>query len=368
LRPELETYQLIDHFLNGELKGDVLLAFEKRMLEDASFAEEVSLQKMTNAVVIGASYDSLRTQMTNDVNKIDGSNNTKKWLGGALGGIILSTIIIASYSNDKDASVNIIENEVTNTPSVIATTTDTQFIPSKQPITNITPSNENTPAQSSRLNNLDLTDQVIIDTPKITSHPQQQIAVTPITSTANTPVQQVTPQIVIDPCKDIKIHTTISTQPSCENSNTGSIHIPSESIIGGTKPYKTTLNKTDAPKLKEVYNYLHAGDYTVYITDKNGCATTITATVEAQRCVKKTYVFSPDKGETWKIEGVANQEYTLTILNIAGNQVYKTPHMHGEFEWNGFNQNGSLLDAGLYIYVLEYTNGTKENGQVTIIR
>ena len=60
MRPELETYQLIDHFLNGTLEGDALHAFEQRMREDASFAEEVALQKITNAVVIGASYQTLK--------------------------------------------------------------------------------------------------------------------------------------------------------------------------------------------------------------------------------------------------------------------------------------------------------------------
>ena len=37
-------------------------------------------------------------------------------------------------------------------------------------------------------------------------------------------------------------------------------------------------------------------------------------------------------------------------------------------EWNGIGGQGEYMDAGLYIYIIEYSNGTKENGQVTIIR
>ncbi len=367
MRPELETYQLIDHFLNGELKGDALLAFEKRLQEDASFAEEVSFQKLTNAVVVGASYDNIRSQISRDVDKIDASKNTKKWLGGALGGILLSTIIVATYSTNKAPTENFFEDKIGQTSSTISSTTDTTTISTAPIVKNSIAIKESTPIQSTQLNKANQAALVIIDTPKIVSNTEQKIL--PVSAYPTiTPTQQIAAPKLIDPCKDIKIHTIISTLPSCENSNTGSINIPSESITGGTKPYRTTLNKTVVPKLKETYNYLQAGDYTVYITDKNGCSSTIAATIESQRCVKKTYVFSPDKGETWKIEGVANQEYAITIINIAGNQVYKSQHTNGEFEWNGINQHGTLLDAGLYIYLLEYTNGTKENGQVTIIR
>ncbi|HSY60648.1 MAG TPA: hypothetical protein VK796_02180, partial [Cytophaga sp.] len=66
MRPELETYHLIDSYLNGKLEGEALRTFENQLQSDPAFAEEVSFQKLTNEVVVGASYDNLRSQMTND--------------------------------------------------------------------------------------------------------------------------------------------------------------------------------------------------------------------------------------------------------------------------------------------------------------
>jgi hypothetical protein len=45
LRPELETYQWIDRYLNGELKGSELQDFEAQMQSDPAFAEEVDTRK-----------------------------------------------------------------------------------------------------------------------------------------------------------------------------------------------------------------------------------------------------------------------------------------------------------------------------------
>ena len=124
MRPELETYQLIDNYLNGSLTGDAFVAFEKRMQSDAGFAEEVDLVKLSNQVVIGASIESLRQQMRADITAIDQKSmfsKVKNWSAGILlGTAVLTTGLFYVQSSKEELSKKNILNKED------ATTTNTK--------------------------------------------------------------------------------------------------------------------------------------------------------------------------------------------------------------------------------------------------
>ena len=366
MRPELETYHLIDSYLNGKLEGEALRKFQQQLLTEPAFAEEVSFQQLTNEVVIGASYDDLRSKMTNDIEKIDASNKTKTWSLYTVAAFILITgaagIYFYTHKTSDTKQTNAKELNSTSQSSVSNNTRGVSSIQDSK----TTVSRKETQIAS-------------ITKESVVAEIDTQTTVAPVLQTQEvTPAKKATPDInttqlvektpSINPCLNTQIAADISTKSTCTNENTGSILIPSAHIHGGMNPYTLSLDHAASKPIKESYSYLSAGTHAILITDKNGCSKEFHVSIEEKNCRKTSYVFAPEKGETWKISGNDNTDFTITILNIAGTHVYKSQIMQGEFEWQGIGQHGEYVSAGLYIYVIEYTTGQKENGQVTIVR
>ncbi len=370
MRPELETYQLIDNYLNGTLKGEDLQAFEQRLQTDPSLAEEVSFLQLTNEVVIGANFDSLRSQMTADIADIDASKNNRTW---GLSSIVLGIVsigVIGMYTLSKEKEETAHLTPVLQKPSVLENQTTEQPVVTEhvlQPIVTEKPIHADTitlvPTASP-------VEKVIAQTPE--QHINQDHTTTdyPVIKASETnilaPVSKTTEPI--NPCELVTLKAVITSTPSCDDASNGSITIPMNQISGGTKPYKISFNKLKDASTKEQYAYLPAGTYTINITDANGCTKNFSSEVTEKNCRKTSYVFAPDKGQVCTVTGKDNENYVLTILNMAGKQVYKTNTIEGTFEWQGLSQQGEYLPAGLYIYILEYVSGEKENGQITIVR
>lgn len=368
MRPELETYHLIDSYLNGKLEGEALRTFENQLQSDPAFAEEVSFQQLTNEVVVGASYDTLRSQMTKDIEQIDASAKTKTWSLYTVAVFFLLTgaASIYYYTHNKESETN---------PKHIKETNPTTQSPASHKTPEVSVATDsNIPSHqkeaSANNSNIKRSAAAEVDTQTTVApipHVQQHTPAAKSTPDVKT-TQTVENTTHTNPCLHVQISAEIGTKPSCTNENTGSISIPSANIHGGTNPYTLSLDHASAKPLKESYSYLPAGTHTLLLTDKNGCSKEFQISIAEKNCKKTSYVFAPEKGETWKIAGNNTDDFTITILNMAGTQVYKSHLMQGEFEWQGIGQQGEYLSAGLYIYIIEYTNGQKETGQVTIVR
>lgn len=375
MRPDLETYEQIDAFLNGELKGNALTSFQERMQNDAAFTEEVELQKMANELIVGASFQDLREQMSADLSKIDAStqSGTWKYISIALGFIAFSSAVLyfsPLKEHTSEAEVFPQHREKTSVQKVEGTRAA-----EKIKLDSIRSGTTDSKVQTQE-KQLQQTDAALIHQSDVINHVRDTI-ITPVkqipakqlkdTAASALPVKKETTKPVANPCAGITLEAHISTSASCADRNTGSIHVAQADIKGGTAPYTLRLDKSRAA-VNNAFTNLAANTYTVSITDQAGCSKSYTVEVAEKFCNPKSAVFAPDKGEVWKYEGLNTLSYTLTLLNAAGQQVFRTAQMDGDFEWQGYSQKGDYLDAGLYIYVAEYTDGTKENGQVTIAR
>ncbi|WP_425386839.1 gliding motility-associated C-terminal domain-containing protein [Cytophaga aurantiaca] len=307
--------------------------------------------------------------MTKDIDKIDTADSIKKWSLYTVAAVVLITgsAVIYSYTrNDSVTPKPTDTKEILSTsPSAVSATDKTTESPITQNSKPYTAQKEIQAANPSAAK-----ESATVQTePQTTGAPATHIQ-------QHTPAEKTTPDVKsiqpeekatpANPCLTTQISADISSKPTCTNESTGSILIPQ--VRGGATPYTLSLDHTAAKALKESYSYLSAGTHTILITDKNGCSKEFHVSITEKNCKKTSYVFAPEKGETWKISGNDNADYTITILNMAGTQVYKSQIMSGEFEWQGIGQHGEYLSAGLYIYLIEYTNGQKENGQVTIVR
>lgn len=366
MRPELETYHLIDSYLNGKLEGEALRSFEHQLQSDPAFAEEVSFQQLTNEVVTGASYNDLRAQMTKDIDKIDALDTTKRWSLYTAAVFILITGTVSLYYYTKTSAAKQTDTKK-SIPAVQSPVSSSQ--------SGDTYSTEDSKTSSSQ-NNVHSTIPEVKNS--VPNKIDTQVAVVPAPQPQQhtTPVQQTTPDVkIVQPFEQVvktpkespcNINAHISVSASCLNESTGTIGVGG--LTGGAAPIHVTIPELSASARNGGFTYLKAGMYTVRIEDAKGCVKLYSAEVTEKSCKKTSYVFAPDNGETWKISGAGDINYTITLINIAGTQVYKSVLMQGEFEWQGIGQQGEYLSAGLYIYVIEYTNGQKENGQVTIVR
>ena len=374
MRPELETYEQIDSFLNGELKGEALNSFQERMQKDLDFAEEVQLQKFANEVVAGASFQDLRDQMSADISKIDATNTSSRWkyISVGLGFIALSsTILYFSPLTEKTKAEH---------TSSTKDQTSVQKVEGVRAAEKINMNNihldKNEPNKKNATKQFDPTDSTLIHQSDVAQRIKDSISApaskqieskqSKDSSTSSLKKEIINP--VTNPCLNVSIAASITTTASCIDKNTGSITIQQSDIKGGKAPYTIRLDKSRILTNSNTFINLTANTYSISITDQLGCTKTYSAEVAEKECNPTSSIFAPDKGEVWKFTGTAGLSYTLTIVNIAGQQVFRTAQLEGTFEWQGYSQKGEYLDAGLYIYVAEYSDGSKENGQVTIAR
>lgn len=373
MRPELETYYLIDRYLQGELNSEELAAFEKRMHEEASFEAEVEHQKMVNLVITGAEFQNLRETMTKDIARFDsGKSPSAKWW--ITGGIALLTIAGAGLVKLSEKKSPQAETRTVKTTSPVAAleTPATQKEEAKETIQEHSLSrHEDNKTKSSRFSAsgtdslppstspVEVAENTIKDTSDKTPAARETI---------KTPETKHAPMASQDPCKGTEISFGLSSTPTCSGEMKGSILVNTPK--GGKGPYTYSVSPQSAASSNGHFENLPSGMYQVRVADAHGCFTEKGVAVTEKECPKPNkFVFSPDLGETWTIPGADNASGTLNIYNRGGILIFKeTFGPSGVKEWNGTSLSGSPAEAGLYVYIIEFTNGKKEHGQVTVSR
>lgn len=372
MRPDLETYYLIDQYLDNKLKGVELAAFEDQLQNDVSFANEVTEQRMLNDLILEAELKSVRTQMATDLANIQNPSFFRmywKWIGVGL--VSLSTVLYFSISEKNNTNKVITESSIQSAEyreETVNSSTET-------------PTNNHSVTQSNAVTNSAETKTAVLETGNTSSSidsihvVKDQTAVTvnaaPIhTSTTSQPEVKYTAEISKTDCSLVKIAITSTTEASCEQSETGAIHI--EKISGGIAPYSYSLNNK-REKEKNLSD-LAAGTYEIKITDKNGCSSNHTVYISEKNCTPKIqqglkFNINPTIGETCSIPFDSNKKGNVTVYNRSGKIIYRESNPSTDHvEWSGTDGYGALAEAGLYVYIVEYTDGTKVTGEVNIIR
>lgn len=375
MRPDLEQYYLIDQYLENKLTGEELIAFENQLAQDKTFAQEVAEQRMLNGFILEAELKSVRTQIEKDLLNIQKPSFFRmnwKWIGV---GLVSLSAVLYYVIPDKDvvnpsiqeSAVHSIENK--NQPVITAT----RKVDKATPQTNNTNQNSQAATTISAPEITKTNDVITAPDNNIQQVEHKEIIAPTVSASVNTvPAIETKPAEVaktID-CSVTKISVSISTETACANTETGSIHI--DKISGGIAPYTFALNNK---KIKEKnISDLAAGTYEVRVSDKNGCSTEYKATVLEKNCAASIqqgakFNINPTIGETCSIPFDADKKGNVTIYNRSGKIIYRASNPSSDqVEWSGTDGYGALAEAGLYVYIVEYTDGTKVTGEVNIIR
>jgi hypothetical protein len=377
LRPDLEQYYLIDQYLENKLKGAELTAFEEQLQNNASFAEEVAEQRMLNNLILEAELKSVRSQIAQDLASIQSPSFFRmhwQWIG--MGLLSLSAILYFIIPSADSTNKTIIKqspvysSENKNTPSIEVAEKSAKI-----------PSTHNIEKNTAAITAGSATDVHAAEVSAGTNNNLQSvknteiITSTTITPPANTnviPLIETKPAEVVKTidCSVTKISFSVTTETSCHHSETGSIYI--DNLSGGIAPYSFTLNNKKI-KEKNISN-LGAGTYEVKISDRNGCSAEHTAIISEKNCTPAIqqglkFNINPAIGETCNIPFDADKKGNITIYNRSGKIIYRVTNPSTDsVEWTGTDGYGALAEAGLYVYLIEYTDGTKVTGEVNIIR
>jgi len=144
---------------------------------------------------------------------------------------------------------------------------------------------------------------------------------------------------------------------SVANGTDGSIAIE---VSGGTTLYLYVWNPDTGNDTTTVLNNLSAGQYSLTVTDENGCVLDTTFTLIAPEILDFPTGLSPN-GDAFNeyyvivgVEGFPDNEFI--VFNRWGNIVYEKPHY--ENQWYGQNLDGEELPDGTYYIV--FRAGDKE--------
>lgn len=360
MNEEQRIFDLIEKYHQGILSKDEKTFVEKRMQTDAAFAEYLSLHGFTNQLVEAAGFDMLREKMTQDLIAIDKKNTRLKWGTGILATLLVlsSLVYVTNYFRKKNIP-NRIEHKQDSpvkTQEGKDTTTSTTKVVEKiqvQKKGHVLPELSTdsvkaipyfSPTQKDLLSN---TKQEIAGEEKKTDTKKEAL---------------------VKENKQCNLSFHLIVQASCKGEQSGTISVEKGTAMGGIKPYYF-LTSVGERSSSGNFSNLGKGNYTITMFDSEGCSASQDILLSERNCFsRKAYSFNPDYGEKWNADQESGSG-NFTIYNRGGIVIFKGHFAENNpAEWYGTNTQGTTMEAGLYVCVLEYSEGKTETIEISVIR
>ncbi len=385
---ERERFELIDRYFKGELSNEELEEFNSLYNSDPEFVEEVANHEQVNNVIIDAGLIGVKEKLQSIHNKqFNNHKNGKLVKGGIIGTVGL--IIIASLGfyffsiNEEEKSkaknqgrntspVANIQKETNNDSpengkSYSENSNNSKSAHSKpekpnQPNKKGSPENtkprekENLEKMSRAKDESKIGDQIA----KQQQNKQQtieKVQTFPRDSFKMGPKDDKKQKSA--PCKEVKVTANYRILKSCKDKNRGAIIIDTNSIIGGTPPYRFSLSSDKNYRETNAFTELKRGYYSIHIKDSNGCKSTLkNLYIPAKDCEKHAYTFVPKKEEAWELPFEKNASGELKIYTKGGKLVFQQTIKNGiPSNWRGLSNDGSPLPMGLYLVTFKKNAG-----------
>lgn len=355
-------YERIDAYLDGTLSETEKAAFETAMAASPQLAEEVETQRLVHALILESSLGDIRRQVGKDLGtKQHGYGKTIALTVGCI--LIAGTLYWWSASSDeKTPSVRSKTDTIIRSHEVMENKAEAPGIQKKKNTvvseSQIRKQTGAYKALSAPADEIPLQKQHLsVDTAGAGDVVNKGAQINKAAQTGHAVKEQTSV-----PCPDILF--SIHTEPSCNNSHSGSVQILLSSILGGQPPYRYSIDGREHSLLTD----LAAGTYTVTVVDSRGCNMEEQARVLEKKCtIFKDYSFNPET-ETWKLPFSDLESGTISILDQSGTVVYKSAVTNGQpYEWNGRSMNGSILKTGSYLYIATSADGETRQGYIILL-
>lgn len=379
-------YELIEDYLQGTLSEQDEARVKARMSQDPLFEKEVEESAYLNHVIEGAGIDILREKMTYDIQKIDHNNTLKRNILKAVGiisliaGLIFSVFSLYQKEKVHPSSVNDSDTKEKVKKELPDIDSNSDTLVSEQ---NISLSDVNK-AKGEKVilkasTGKETVDAVLQENEriiegKVGTDTNSVEAVAETISDVGRGEEKSDSIFVKQPIEksESAIENCVLTfnaeiLASCTNKNTGAINISMDGK--GQAPYKYSLNHSE--NNTGSFSGLASQTYSVNIVDSKGCKGEKVVFVPEEPCYEepRAYSFAPDFGEQWKILPQEGKDGIFTIINKSG-QVIKKGVLDNEAnnKWDGTDSKGAIVSQGMYICLFNYSDGSVEKVEVTVIR
>lgn len=372
---EEEKYERIERYVDRLLSAEERSAFEAEMFRDPELRREVDAYIEAQELIVDQGVLNVKLKLQeihqSEVAKVKGK---KYYLAGAVLVMVSATLVYLLFTNTDPVQP---EKNTTPATDTITGTTAQTIVSNKDQATTTqnnaglkttTTTNVQTPGLATTQN----LPQTKTNTTDTTVASTTQKVVTPVTNNDSQkdsdPVKNDPPKADKIDCAAKPVTGSLTTRPSCSEEANGAVIVTLSSVKGGTKPYKYALEKEEEFKTSSQFTDLAPGIYKVLVKDKNDCVYELDkAEVKTKDCTPES-AFNPNV-EHWKIPAKQGFSGELRILNRANIKVYSVHLSNGYPEsWNGTDNNGIALPAGVYLYMLISDNGDVTKNHVTIIQ
>jgi hypothetical protein len=368
-----ELYDTIDNYLNGTLPEQERIDFEKKVSQDESLAAKVAETKATNEAIYFASLAELKLTIGQDIKKIK-YKPAPNWRKASYILIAATTLIsgVAIYiikdnenpDGPKTESKNVKNNS--EQENHYLNSGEPQKIEKKFPTNSIQNNKEaqNTISSSNKSSvESNLTDSPIRENLEETKNVSTENKVFPIDNNVSIKNSEKHSSSESETLCDKSFK--INSEASCKNQETGSIVI----LTDGFKEYVFQINNHTSSGSKGVFHNLQPGAYEVLITYNKECSYTKSVTVGEKWCpMNSPFSFNPDYNEKWIIKYEHETSGRFTIFDTRGKEIYNSAFGSGNEYWNGTDMYGSVVPIGVYIGMINYSDGRQEKVELTIIR
>lgn len=399
---ERDKFDLIHNYLTGQMPAAEREKFSHQIASDPGLAEEIKIHEAAHELIVDYRLIGLKAKMQH-IYESDFKNETPvqptriiNMRTGLLAAGLAASVAIATWYGTssryvKNNNSELVASHVANKPGdgiVPEKEANRPASETEKPIvkgaieTNITKngkvvSEAGSHSPSSQTQNPPVSP--VTEKPLQTPVPDLSKPAYNGPSVANPEIKATKPIIqegtknrdgnnLIDNCKNLRIIASVHPEYSCEDRPTGLIIIDPSTIDGGQAPYTYSLSKGKW-QAEPKFDNLSAGSYSVSIRDANGCTTVLPETeVISRRCEKpNTYTFAPAR-ETLQIP-TKEVNGTIKIMTKTGLIIFSGNLDGGTtFTWDGHSNQGYETDMGLYPFLIQYSDGSVIQGNITMVR
>lgn len=356
MNEDYSTYEQIDEFLKGNLKGNDLAEFQHKMESDTEFSETVRAQKVVNEMVMTKHLADLKGKMQKDLqhHHFDKKTNYLKYGLGLAGILAATSVVIWQWNGNEEPKTSLPEQ-----PKALVKIEQKQT----ELIREIS---KQEPKQESK-SKLPKTTNVANEIPKPSnsvSEVKTAFAKEPDLNVKNVETTSVTQpekaQSTVD-CSAKQWRITIETSPTCFGKSEGAI------LVFDREKHLYSIDEGQHFGTKKEFSSLAQGTYHLIAKDVDGCEYKSTAEVKSKKCkTSEEIVFNPSLGN-WIVPTKDHSDMEVTIVNKSGQPVWKTDHSIQQPEWDGKNLDGQLVPVGLYGFRIQYSDGDSKEGYISVM-
>ncbi|WP_028978681.1 hypothetical protein [Sporocytophaga myxococcoides] len=362
-----EILEKVELYSRGKMSVEERASFEEELASNEQLQKALNLSVLAEELVVAQEALKLKEQMRKDLYK-----SKPNWNIYALALLItLGSGVFGYYYylNSKDSSSPVVHKSYKHDQSVNNKQPDeTEAAP-------LLKSDKKAERISGRSEEKLIISQVLPASESITDNGPQMIPQTGLTfkdsvvneeqKKNNSPV--LTP---VDPCLDFKGDVKFTVTPNCKGKETGEVRLYPETVKGGKQPYTFMLNEEQS---LSHFDRLSSGTYKLKIKDARNCIveSTQNVVITDQICkTSKAYIFNPEYDRAWSVPYDRDKDpVSFVLIEKSGKVFYQSRvQSYQPSEWSGESNMGQDLGVGLYFFTIEYSDGSVDDGTVTITR